>query len=857
MNILELFEEPLRLWFKRKFKRLTPPQEKGIPYIFKGYNVLITAPTGSGKTLAGFACILNRLLKLSHENRLENKVYCIYVSPLRALNRDIYKNLITPLKEIEEISKEIGYTLHDEIRIFMRTGDTKESEKQKMLKKPPHILITTPETLSISISTPKFSKYLRGIESCIVDEIHELANKRGVHLSLSLERLNFYTNFQRIGLGATLEPKEEIAKFLAGYNDDGTPRKIVIVDATWEKQYDIKVICPVKDLIYTDNEEINDALYKNLDKLIQNHRTTLIFTNTRAGAERVVLHLRKKFPEKYNEENIQAHHGSMSRELRFEVEDKLKEGKLKAVASSVSLELGIDIGYIDLVVQIGSPKSVTKLIQRIGRSGHGFEEIAKGRIIALDRDDLVEVSVMARAALQRKLDRVKIPKNCLDILSQHILGMALEKKWDLNEMYKIIRRSYCYKDLSYEDFVSVIKYLAGKYVDLEYQRVYAKIWYDENENKIGRKKGSRVIYYLNIGAIPDEVKVDVYELPSRRYIGNIEEEFLERLSPGDIFQLGGRYYRFKYASKMNCYVEKVPENVIPNIPVWFSELLPLSFDLALEIQMFREIMREKLKNESKKDVIKWLLENFPIDENSSLNIYRYFEEQLKHSYIPGYKEILIEYTKDLNGRNFLIFHCLFGRRCNEALSRFFGKIISEKIQKNVAIVLNDNGFGFILPKKINVDEILNEAMKRDMDKELKEVIRRTELFRRRFRHVASRCFLILKNYKGHKISVERQQINAENLIKILEEYENFPAIKETYREILEDVFDIDAAKTVLEWIKNNEIKIKVIETDIPSPFSYNLILLGDVDVIFMQDRRKRLIELHKKLMEKFKVEIHA
>ena len=852
MSVLEFFEKPFREWFKRKFRKLTPPQEKGIPYILKGYNVLITAPTGSGKTLAGFACILNKLIKLSHENNLEDRVYCIYVSPLRALNRDIYKNLVSPLEEVKSIAKELGYELHQDIRISMRTGDTKESEKQKMLRKPPHILITTPETLSIIISTPKFSNYLKNVEVCIVDEIHELANKRGVHLSLSLERLNEYTNFQRIGLGATLEPKEEIAKFLAGYDDDGNPRKIVIVDATWDKKYDIKVICPVNDLIYSSNEEINNSLYNTLDELIQKHRTTLIFTNTRAGAERVVLHLRKKFPDKYNE-NVQAHHGSMSRELRFEVEDKLKEGKLKAVASSVSLELGIDIGYIDLVVQIGSPKSVTKLIQRIGRSGHGFEEVAKGRVIALDRDDLVEVSVMAKAAIERKLDRVKIPKNCLDILSQHILGMALEKKWNVDDMYRVIRRSYCYRNLSYEDFISVVKYLAGKYVDLEYQRVYAKIWYDENEKKLGKKKGARVIYYLNIGAIPDEVKVDVYELPGRKYVGNIEEEFLERLSPGDIFQLGGRYYRFKYAVRMNCYVERVPENVTPTIPIWFSELLPLSFDLALEIQKFREIMRNKISKESEKEIVEWLLKNYPIDENSARNIYRYFLEQYRHSYIPGYKEILIEYTRDLNNRLFLIFHALFGRRCNEALSRFFGKIISEKINRNIAIVLNDNGFGFILPEKVDVEYVLNEALNRDIEKELKEVIKRTELFKRRFRHVATRSFLILKNYKGHKISVEKQQINAENLIKVLEEMENFPVIKETYREILEDVFDIEAAKTVLEWIRKKEVKIKIIETEIPSPFSYNLILLGEADVIFMEDRKKRLIELHKRLMQSIKI----
>jgi ATP-dependent Lhr-like helicase len=857
---LACLEPYVSKWFLRSFKDFTPPQRFSFKLISQGENVIITAPTGSGKTLAGFLAILSELFKLGEKGDLKDEVYCIYISPLKALDNDVRKNLLIPLKEIREIAEGEGRKL-PEIRIGVRTGDVPPEEKQRQLKEPPHILITTPESLAILLNAPKFSERLKSLRWIIVDEIHELAsNKRGVHLSLSIERLRelIGREFVRIGLGATLHPLEEAAKYLVGY-DGGSPRSCKIVDVSWYKPLDLKVLCPVKDIIHTSAEALNTAMYNLLDRLISQHTTTLVFTNTRSGTERVVFHLKEKWGDRYNDETIGAHHGSLSRDIRLDVEDRLKKGLLKAVVCSTSLELGIDIGYIDLVAQIGSPKSVTRAVQRIGRSGHKFKDTAKGRIIVLDRDDLVECAVMLKCARERKLDEIQIPNNCLDILSQHIVGMALEKKWKVDDALKVIRRSYCYRSLKKETLISLLHYLAGHYAELEDQRVYGKIWFDEKDGVFGRRgKYTRLIYYLNLGAIPDEVKIDVYQLPSRRYIGGIEEGFLERLKPNDIFVLGGKLYKFRYARGMRCYVEAVPKEAVPTIPAWFSELLPLSFDLAREIRKFREEMKNKLRSgESKKEIIAWLNKTLPVDEASSNSIYEYFKEQYLYAgKIPGLNEILIEETLDLEGRRFLVFHSLFGRRTNDALSRAVAILLSDQIRHSVGVIVSDNGFALHVPIKrhIDIEKLIERLKDCNLEDLLKRSVRRTELMKRRFRHCAARSFLVLRNYKGYKISVSKQQLSSQSLLRVVEEVDpKFPVIQETYREILEDLLDIKRAEEVLDYIKNGEIKVEYITTDPPSPFAHNLIVLGEADIILMEDRKKRLLELHEAVMEKIKL----
>ncbi len=841
---LECLDEDVRRWFTNKFRGLTPPQRYSFRLVSMGENVLITAPTGSGKTFSAFMVILSELFKLSKKHELEDRVYCIYISPLRALDNDIYKNLLMPL---EEIGEAIGDG--SKIRVGIRTGDITPYEKQKQLRKPPHILITTPESLAIILNSYRFVEKIKNVRWVIVDEIHELASsKRGTHLSLTLERLQHIVEngFIRIGLGATLHPLEEVARYLVGY-ENGKPRSCNIVDVSWFKPFDLKLICPTDDIIYIDADELNQLLYRELEDIIEKHHTTLIFTNTRSGTERVVHHLKqsKRFPE----DSIAAHHGSLSRSIRWEVENKLKNGELKAVVSSTSLELGIDIGYIDVVVQIGSPKSVSRCVQRIGRSGHSLEDTAKGIIIGLDRDDLVETGVMLNCVKERKLDRIHIPMNCLDVLIQHIVGMALNRKWSVDEAFNLIRQSYCYHNLDYNIFISVLHYLAGHYADLEDRSIYGKIWFDENDKMFGRRgRYTKVIYYLNMGTIPDEVKVDVYKLKPRRYVGNIEEGFLERLRPGDIFVLGGSTYQFRYARGMRCYVEELKEET-PTIPAWFSEMLPLSYDLALEIGKFRRDVEEKLRDN--RDINR-IISKLPVDSRAKKAIRDYFLTHYRYTHIiPTDKKIVVEETRDLRDRRLLVFHTLFGRRVNDALSRIFAIIIGRRIHSDIGVTISDNGFVLILPdKNFDLEEVFGEVYSTDIKQLLRDNIRKTELMKRRFRHCAARSFLILRNYKGHKISVRKQQVGAERLIKVCEEIDpSFPILEETYREILEDLMDIETAGGIIDKLRKKKITYEYIETQHPSPFAHNLVVLGEADVVLMKDRRERLIELHEKIMQ--------
>jgi ATP-dependent Lhr-like helicase len=482
-EILRILNPTVKEWFLSKFKTFAEPQRYAILNIRNRENTLISSPTGSGKTLSGFLAIINELVDLSEKNLLEERVYCIYISPLRALSRDIEKNLKEPLKEITELLKKQNKKIN--VRVGVRTGDTPASEKAAMLKKPPHIIITTPESLGIMLTTTKFKENLKQVEWCIVDEIHALAsNKRGVHLSLSLERLQNLTNYARIGLSATVSPLDEVAKYLIGLKN-GEYRDCKIVDVQFLKKMDLKVLSPVENLIKADFGTTHEKMYELMDKLIQDHKTTLIFTNTRSATERVVHHLKDKFPKNYCSINgetsyIGAHHGSLSRTHRINIENRLKQGKLKAVVSSTSLELGIDIGYIDLVILLGSPKSVARALQRIGRSGHQLHDKAKGRIIVLDRDDLVECSVLLKAAIEKKIDRIDIPKNCLDVLAQQVFGIALEAPTEIEKVYETIKRSHNYKDLDRKDFDEILKYLSGEFVSLENRNVYAKIWIDQD-----------------------------------------------------------------------------------------------------------------------------------------------------------------------------------------------------------------------------------------------------------------------------------------------------------------------------------------------------------------------------------------
>ena len=834
-------------WFENSFDDFTPAQKQAIPEIHKGNNILVSSPTGSGKTLTAFLSVINELTALADKGELEDKVYCIYISPLKALDNDIERNLEQPLKEIEKIAeKPLG------IRKAVRTGDTTQYQRTKMLKHPPHILITTPETLSILLVAPKFREKLSHVKYVIVDEIHSLAeNKRGVHLSLSLERLqHLIGGFTRIGLSATVSPLEEVAKFLVGY-EYGVERDCILVDINYLKELDIEVISPVDDIVIADDEDTRMATYALIDDLVMEHKTTLIFTNTRSATERYVYNLKKLYGEHFNSNNIMAHHSSLSKESRLETEEKLKKGELKAVVSSTSLELGIDIGYIDLVILINSPKSVSRALQRIGRSGHRLHEKSKGRIIVTDRDELVECSVLLKNAKEGKIDNIKIPKDCLDVLSQHIYGMGIENPWDIDYAYDVIRKSYCYKDLERDDYEDVLSYLAGEYVELEERYVYAKIWIDYKENTFGKRgKLARMLYSTNIGTIPDHSAVIVK--CDGEPIGKVEEDFMEKLKKGDSFVLGGRTYKFNYGKGMTINVS--PASGPPTIPSWYSEQLPLAFDLAVDIQRFRYILESKFQyGRSKEEIIEFLHEYLYVDEFAANSIYEYFNEQFLYAQIPHKQKLLVEYYTGFGGRKFVVFHSLFGRKTNDAIARAVAYVASDRNKRNITISITDNGFYLSSDGKMGALEALKRLNPNNFENILIRSLDKTETLASRFRHCAGRSLMTLRRYKGHEKSVGRQQVRGKILLKYIQEMDNnFPILKESRREATEDYMDIKNAKRVISWISSGEMEIKTINTIIPSPFAFNLVSQGYLEVLKQNDKSEFTKRMHRAVIEKIK-----
>ncbi len=751
-EVMSLMEPLISTWFEGRFEDLTIPQAMAIPVIHRRCSVLVSSPTGSGKTLTAFTSIINELTRYAREGTLEERVYCIYVSPLKALANDVNRNLNEPLAEMREVAEANGMNVPD-IRVAVRSGDTPQSERQRMVRHPPHILITTPESLALMLSAPKFSESFKKVEWVILDEIHDICDsKRGAFLSLTLERLRAHcdTDFVRIGLSATLAPIEAIAGYLVGCGPDGSCRDVALIESGTRKELDLRVLCPAADLTALPSDVVNSMMYDLLKQMIDNHETTLVFTNTRSGAESVVYKLKER-----GLESVEVHHSSLGKEIRLDVEERLKRGEIKCVVSSTSLELGIDIGSVDLVCQIGSPKSVAKGLQRIGRSGHSFGRVAKGRLLVFDPDDLVECAVMCRAAHRGDIDRVGIPENCLDVLSQTLVGMSLDRKWGVDEAYALVKGSYCYRDLPMESFLQVLRYLGSKD---DFEGVYSKIWFDEEDGQFGKKKGSRMIYFMNLGTIPEEANYRVVTSHGST-AGELSEKFVERLSPRDVFVLGGRSYEFVRSKGMTAYVKEASGRK-PTVPSWAGEMLPRSFDLSMDIARFRGEMASRILL-PEREAVEGISAEFDVDEGSARSMVSYFREQDSVSgFIPDDRRLAVEEYIDPSGNQKLVFHFPFGRRVNDALSRAYAYRVSAAIGANVSVTISDDSFMLGLPRKVDPATVPGMIGPSDLEPVLRKSIRESEIFKLRFRHTAARSFMILRNYRGRPISVNRQQIRS-------------------------------------------------------------------------------------------------
>ncbi|KAA8923477.1 ATP-dependent helicase [Thermoplasma sp.] len=824
-------------WFDNNYTSLTEPQKYAIPLIHSGSNVLVSSPTGTGKTMTAFLTIINELVSLAKDGRLEDRVYCVYISPLKALANDINKNLKFPLDGIYSVMESEGIKV-PRIRISVRSGDTTESERQKMVRKPPHILITTPESFSLALSSPRMRDNLRNVRYVIIDEIHEISStKRGSLLSANLERLNMIApGVIRIGLSATQSPIEEIAKYLVGF-DGERPRPCQIVEVRGEKHLDLRTITPVPDLTRVSYEVANDRMYDIIADLVKQYRTTLIFTNTRSGTEHVAMRLKSR-----GIESLEAHHSSMGKDQRLEVENKLKNGELKCVITSTSLELGIDIGFIDLVIQIGSPKSVSKGLQRIGRSGHGVDELSKGIFIVFTLDDLVECAVLTKAAYSRQIDRVDIPKNPLDVLAQILVGMSLERVWKIEEAYQVLRNSYTFHDLSYDEFMMTMDYLSG---ELESLSIYPKIWVDRDAGTFGKKRSTRMIYFMNVGTIPDEANYKAINEKGKN-VGELSDKFVERLKSGDVFVLGARTYIFEKTVRNRVYVRSVT-GMKPTVPSWTGEMLPRSYDLGVMIGEFRKHIASMI--EAGEDPTEMLIREYHVDENGARSIISYIKAQMDYG-VPTEDHALIEGYQESDGVYGLIFHVPLGRKVNDALSRSYALAISNRYGSNTRITITDDGFIVYTERKIPIDEAIRTVNSSDFRDLVRRSIANTELFKQRFRHCAARSLMVLRSYKGYDISVARQQLRSDRLLNELQKHEGFSIIRETYREIMEDLMDVPRAEQYVRSVMDSNSYTVRNYTKETSPFSYGMIMAGSSDIVMMEDRSKMLRDLQSRMLEK-------
>ena len=876
-DVLDLLDPVVREWWVEQFGAyvpgnggfFTPPQKEAIPLIHEGENALVCAPTGSGKTLASFTGIINELFARDRAEGLENSVYCLYISPLKSLANDIHRNLEVPLKGITGKLDERGEDV--EIRHAIRHGDTSSSDRQAMLETTPHILNTTPETLAILLNSPKFKQKLETVEYVIVDEIHSLAeNKRGTHLAVSLERLEHLCEESptRVGCSATVEPLDTVAEFLVGREEPGgPPREYEVVDTRFVREFDIELTCPTDDLIDTPREVVNGRFYDHLDDLVAEHTQTLVFTNTRSGAERVLHNLRERYPD-YDEDNSACHHGSLSKDRRQAVEQQLKEGDLDVVTTSTSLELGIDMPHIDLVVQVGSPKSVAALLQRVGRAGHQLGETVTGRVVALDRDELVECAVMLKKAEEGFVDRVFIPENGQDVAAQQVYGMAINGPRPEAEVRGVLRRAYPYREYDDAAYEQLMRYLTADYPGMEEKNVYAKVWRDRNdppggehhypEYDVGQrligKRGrmARVIYMTNIGTIPDSFTCDVFTRGSDEWVGQLDEAYLDTLESGDVFVLGGSRYEYRYRRGSKVYVD--PTSARPTVPSWFSERLPLSYDLGREILRFQRELLARLQHGGKSEVRVWLRE-FPLDEHSVRALTRMFDEQVRYLGPEGVStdgRLVVEEELDREAyeRRYYV-HSNYGRRFNDGFSRLLGYRVAQETNANVQVAVADNGFTLSMPlnRKVDLVGVLEDIDPGDARGDLRASLEGTDLLERYFRINATRALMILKRYKGHEKSASQQQVNAEMLLGFAEELESFAVIEETYREILEDKLNLAGIQEVLAAVQAGDVTVTTERVDSPSPRAFGLATLMASDVVLAEDESEVLREFHRRVLE--------
>jgi ATP-dependent helicase Lhr and Lhr-like helicase len=859
---LNLFLPPVQEWFRSTLGEPTPPQLLGWPSIAAGRNTLILAPTGSGKTLAAFLACLDSLWRQSD---LSRGVRVLYISPLKALNNDIHRNLQVPLQGVAEMARQMDHPLPI-LEAAVRTGDTSQAERQRLVRRPPHILITTPESLHLLL-TSRARETLRGVTHCIVDEIHALCpTKRGVFLALLLERLESLqpASFVRIGLSATQRPLEEVARYLGGATLDAdgrlVPRPVTIIDAGQRKNLDLCVVNPVEQFGPLPEKSVWPSIYRVLQDEISKHRSTIIFANDRRSVERITSFVNEE------QEIARAHHGSVALEVRQQIESALKEGRLPAVVATASLELGIDMGAVDLVVQVESPGNVARALQRVGRAGHLVGHSSKGRLIPKTNGDLLEQAVLAREMSAGRVEELRVPINCLDVLAQQLVALAARDEWSVPDLYALVRRAYPYQNLSPQAFEATLEMITGRYrfalpdgaVDDDgrpirpgtLEALQPRVSWDRVRNRLLPLPGSQQVALTGGGTIPDTGQYAAYTTSGVR-IGELDEEFVYERRIGDVFLLGTTPWRVEKIEADRVLVGSA-EGQPALVPFWRGEGVGRSYDLGRAIGVFLREFAERLEQPDRLD---WLQRQCHLDANAARSLsYHVTRQFLSTGCLPDDRTLLVEASRDQLGDWQVLLLSPLGSRLHLGLRLAIEARLRQRLGYHPQCLHHNDG---ILIRLTDTDEpildLLNGITVDNIEGLILDELADSALFALRFRQNAARALLLPRGTQGKRAPLWLQRLRGRDLLQVARRHPDFPIVVETFRECLHDHLDVPHLKQLLSDVGEGRVRVVTRRAEVPSPFASGLLFAFTALYLYQTDRvepdRSRSGQLDRQLLE--------
>jgi len=863
-DVLNRFHPAVAAWFREQFGEPTPPQRLGWPAIASGHNSLIVAPTGSGKTLAAFLAALDHLWRTEGQRR---GVGILYISPLKALNQDVSRNLQGPLAAILEKSQLVGLPLPP-LRVAVRSGDTPSRERVALVKKPPDILITTPESLHLML-TSRAREILRGLSHVIVDEIHAVCgNKRGVFLALLLERLAAInrSTFVRIGLSATQRPLEEVARYLGGLQRSRTtdsatrlePRPVTIVDAGWRRDLELEVIWPRSNRGPGTSGSIWPEIESRLSDLVRDHRSTIIFANNRRTVEKLTAKLNEAADSRATDRHpgertaadgsaldceaappppFRAHHGSISLEERRATEDALKRGELRAVVATASLELGIDMGAVDLVCQVESPGSVARGLQRVGRSGHVVRGVSKGRLIAKTPSDLLESAALARAMVRGEIESLRVPRGCLDVLAQQVIACVAMEPWDAAALYDMVRGSYPYHDLTAEAFESVLRLVSGRFPTPSFCDLRARVAWDRIHNRLTALPGTAHLALVGGGTIPDTGQYPVYLGDGGPRLGELDEEFVYERRVGETFILGNSTWRIEALESHRVLVSKA-EGETAVMPFWHGESTSRSLELGEAIGKLSHELGERIDDP---ELASWLERECRLTAAASNQLLAYVARQKRVAgSVPDHRTILIESFRDPTGECAMAVLTPFGGRLHHALRLVLSGRIRERFGIVPACHHGDDGLLFRLPRTDRPPLDLFDGLTPEIaERLLREELPHTALFGLRFRQNACRALLMPRPDPAKRTPLWLQRLRAKDLLQVARQFADFPIVVETVRECLDDDLELPRLRALLSGIQSGTTHVARREGEIASPFTSELVFFFTAAHLYEWDQPVR------------------